>query len=191
METLFNTIQKLYPISDRSAKKLKKILFKKEFKKRDVLASLHSESSKFYLVKSGIARSFVTDEKGKEHTRSLYGPTTAVGALSSLIQKQKSDVIVDCITDCILFEVDFNEFKKLTKKNIDLLYLYNSLLEILFVKMENRFYELSVLDATQLYLKFKKDNPGMENSIPLYHIASYLNITSVQLSRIRKQLYKS
>jgi len=40
-------------------------------------------------------------------------------------------------------------------------------------------------------LKFKKDNPGIENLIPLYHIASYLNITPVQLSRIRKDLYKT
>mgnify|MGYP000607044223 CR=1 FL=1 len=80
-------------------------------------------------------------------------------------------------------------------KNIDIREDYlakrDNLLELLFIKLENRFYELSSLNATQLYLKFKKDNPGIENLIPLYHIASYLNITPVQLSRIRKDLYKT
>ena len=100
-------------------------------------------------------------------------------------------MIIECLTDCDLIEVDFLEFKNLSKVNIEILHLYNNLLELLFIKLENRFYELSTLNATELYLKFKKDNPGIENLIPLYHIASYLNITPVQLSRIRGDLYKT
>ena len=75
--------------------------------------------------------------------------------------------------------------------NQEILQLYNNLLELIFIKLEDRFYELSTLNATELYLKFKKYNPGIENLIPLYHIASYLNITPVQLSRIRADLYKT
>ena len=38
---------------------------------------------------------------------------------------------------------------------------------------------------------FLSDILGIENLIPLYHVASYLNITPVQLSRIRKNLHKT
>ena len=56
--------------------------------------------------------------------------------------------------------------------------------------MDNRNRELSSLDAKQLYLKLQKEKPQILKSIPLNYIASYLNITPVQLSRIRRELKK-
>jgi len=45
-----------------------------------------------------------------------------------------------------------------------------------------------MLDATELYLKIRKDLPQIEKQIAQYHIASYLNITPIQLSRVRRSL---
>ncbi|MBL4904660.1 MAG: hypothetical protein JKZ00_01235 [Flavobacteriaceae bacterium] len=55
--------------------------------------------------------------------------------------------------------------------------------------VEKRITELSTLDATARYLKLKNDIPDIDNLIQQYHIAAYLNITPVQLSRIRKEIY--
>jgi ribosomal protein L10 len=57
--------------------------------------------------------------------------------------------------------------------------------------MDKRNRELSSLDAKQLYLKLLEEKPQILESIPLNHIASYLNITPVQLSRIRRDLKNS
>lgn len=191
MDPLLKNIRKIYPISKNSSEQLKGIFKEKKFKKKATLSFKNHISTKFYIVKSGILRSFITDDKGKEFIKFIYTKHAVVGAFSSLIRKKEKNVIIDCLTNCDLIEVDFAEFKNLANSNQEILQLYNNLLEVLFIKLENRFYELSSLNATQLYLKFKKDNPGIENLIPLYHIASYLNITPVQLSRIRKDLYKT
>ena len=191
MDSLLINIRKIYPISEQSFEKLKKIFIEKKFKKKSDLNHKNQVSTKFYIVISGIVRSYVTDDKGKEHIKFIYTNYSPVASFSSLIKTKKNNVLIECLTDCDLIEVDFLEFKNLAKVNIEILHLYNNLLELLFIKLENRFYELSTLNATELYLKFKKDNPGIENLIPLYHIASYLNITPVQLSRIRGDLYKS
>lgn len=191
MDALLQNIRKIYPISKNSSERLKKLFKHKKFKKNESLSFKNDISTKFYIVKSGILRSFITDDKGKEYIKFIYTKNSVVGAFSSLIRKKEKNVIIDCLTDCDLIEVNFAEFKNLANSNQEILQLYNNLLEILFIKLENRFYELSSLNATELYLKFKKDNPGIENLIPLYHIASYLNITPVQLSRIRKHLYKT
>jgi hypothetical protein len=66
--------------------------------------------------------------------------------------------------------------------------LYTKVLEDAYIKKEKRIFELSMLDATDRYLKIKKDLPNIEKQIPQYQIASFLNITPVQLSRIRKDL---
>lgn len=191
MDSLLKNIRKIYPISEQSFEKLKKIFNEKKFKKKSTLSHKNQVSTKFYIVISGIVRSYVTDDKGKEHIKFIYTNYSPVASFSSLIKTKKNNVLIECLTDCDLIEVDFLEFKNLAKVNIEILHLYNNLLELLFIKLENRFYELSTLNATELYLKFKKDNPGIENLIPLYHIASYLNITPVQLSRIRGDLYKT
>ena len=191
MDSLLINIRKIYPISKQSFEKLKNIFNVKKFKKKSALSHKNQISTKFYIVKSGIVRSYVTDDKGKEHIKFIYTNYSPVASFSSLIKTKENNVLIECLTDCDLIEVDFLEFKNLAKVNIEILHLYNNLLELLFIKLENRFYELSTLNATELYLKFKKDNPGIENLIPLYHIASYLNITPVQLSRIRGDLYKS
>ena len=186
MDPLLKNIRNIHPISEQSFEKFKKIFNEKKFKKKAPLSFKNHISTKFYIVKSGILRSFITDDKGKEFIKFIYTKHAVVGAFSSLIRKKEKNVIIDCLTNC-----DFAEFKNLANSNQEILQLYNNLLEVLFIKLENRFYELSSLNATQLYLKFKKDNPGIENLIPLYHVASYLNITPVQLSRIRKDLYKT
>ena len=191
MDPLLKNIRKIYPISKNSSEQLKGIFKEKKFKKKATLSFKNHISTKFYIVKSGILRSYITDDKGKEFIKFIYTKHSVVGAFCSLIRRKEKNVIIDCLTNCDLIEVDFAEFKNLANSNQEILQLYNNLLEVLFIKLENRFYELSSLNATQLYLKFKKDNPGIENLIPLYHIASYLNITPVQLSRIRKDLYKT
>lgn len=63
------------------------------------------------------------------------------------------------------------------------------MLESIFLLLESRIYDLSVLDATERYLKLKNEISNIEEFIPQYHIASYLNISPVQLSRIRKEIY--
>jgi hypothetical protein len=45
-------------------------------------------------------------------------------------------------------------------------------------------------NGKERYELFLKDYPGLANRIPLFHIANYLGISSVQLSRIRAEYAK-
>ncbi|MBL4642043.1 MAG: Crp/Fnr family transcriptional regulator, partial [Flavobacteriaceae bacterium] len=99
------------------------------------------------------------------------------------------NAIYDCLTDAEILVGDFPAFIKSTEEHHDLALFYNRILESIFIRTEKRIYDLSVLNATERYLKLKTDIPDIENLIQQYHIASYLSITAVQLSRIRKELY--
>lgn len=190
MKKLIDALLEFYPLSEETQKQYAKLLAFQQLKKKDRIADLGEIPTKFYVLTSGVVRSYITDEKGKEFTRSLYVPMRAVGAFSALIRQKPADVIYECLTDCTVLVGDFKEFKQLASHNVEIANLYNQLLERIFIRMEKRIFELSVLDAKQRYLKLKKHIPEIENLIPQYHIASYLNITPVQLSRIRKDLYR-
>ena len=166
------------------------ILEEVEYKKGEKLVSLKEQSFDIFFIKKGITRSYYIDSKGKPHTRFLFTEPQAMASLASLILAKPSTMIHEALTDCIVLKGDYRKFKKLASTNLEISNLYSSLLENAFILMDERNRELTSLDAKQLYLKLQKEKPQIIKSIPLNYIASYLNVTPVQLSRIRKELNK-
>lgn len=176
-------------LSKESLDKFRTLVTVKKYTKGEIIVNEGEIPTQFYILKSGIVRSFILDLKGKEHTRTLYFPVTTSGALSSLIKKTPSNATYDCLTNSEILEGNFSDFLELTKENHDLSLFYNKILEKIFQRTEAKVFDLSILDAKERYLKLKSEIKDIDNLITQYHIASYLNITPVQLSRIRKELY--
>jgi CRP-like cAMP-binding protein len=144
--------------------------------------------TKIYMLISGVMRAYLGSESGKEYNKNFFMPFSFVGAFTGLIKKQPSKLVYEALTKCKVYEVDFNAFMNLCKNDIDISNLYNRFLEHTFVKYEERQLELISMDATRRYLNLCKKIPDIESLIPQYQIASYLGVTPVQLSRIRKKL---
>jgi CRP-like cAMP-binding protein len=191
MEKLIERLAEFHPLSDKSKQQLISLMHYQKFDKNHRIADLGEVPTHFFVLTDGIVRSYATDEKGKEYTRSLYVPTVATGAFSALILNKPSKVIYECLSDCSFLVCDFRKYKEYASQNIELANLYNAVMERVFISMEKRIYDLSMLDGKQRYLKLRNHIPNIENLIPQYHIASYLNVTPVQLSRIRKDLFKN
>ncbi len=137
---------------------------------------------------SGLMRAFTTLESGKKITKNIFSPISFVGAFSSLVKDEPSLLCYEALVDSVVFEVNFKEFIKLSKTNIDISNLYNRILEYVFVMYERKQLDSMTMNGTEKYLSLKKQIPNIDNLIPQYQIASYLNISAVQLSRIRKEL---
>ena len=189
MTFLVDFINSIEEVPTESIEKLLPLISYKELKKGDSIAKLGEMPSDVYVLKSGIIRSFFTDEKGKEYIKHLFTPIKATGALGALILNKPSRLSYDCLSDCQLYAINFKTFKRLTNEDKAISNLYSTILEYTFLTLEAKIYDLSVLNAKERYLKLKKQIPDIEHLIPQYHIASYLNITPVQLSRIRKEIY--
>ena len=190
MKSLVNFINNFHVLPKESFEKFQKLTELKKFSSKEILAKYGETPKDLFILKSGIVRSYYTDEKGKEYIRSLFTPFSSTGALGALVLDKPADLSYDCLTDCELYAIDFKELKKLALTDKDISYMYASALESVFLLLESRIYDLTVLDATKRYTKLKRVIPDIENLIPQYHIASFLNITPVQLSRIRKELFR-
>ena len=144
--------------------------------------------SKVYMLISGVLRAYVTLESGKQYNKRLYSSYSFAGALTSMIKKEPSIVVMETLTECELYEIDYFELMRLCEKNFNIAKLYKKILEHTFIAYEDRNLDLMILSGTERYLKLRKQIPNIDTLIPQYQIASYLNITPVQLSRIRKSL---
>ena len=175
-------------ISETSFKKLQAIATYRQFPAKTVLADSSSIPSKVYMLISGVIAAFVSSEKGKQFNKRLFTPISFVGALTAILKNEPSEVTYMTLTECKMYEVDFKEFKKLCQQEFEIGGLYVKVLEHIFITYEARSLDLMRMDATEHYLKLRNQIPDIDNLIPQYQIASYLNITPVQLSRIRKKL---
>lgn len=174
-------------ISHDTFSKLQGISEYKKIQSNTQIEKLGKVPSKVYLLISGIMRCYITSESGKEHNKNFFFPLSFAGSLTALINNQPSKIVYETLSECELYEIDFHELMRLSKNDSWINNLYIRLLEQVFISYEKRQLELISMDASQRYQKLKEDIPNIDKLIPQYHIASYLSITPVQLSRIRKK----
>ena len=175
-------------LSDETFGKLQKLATFKRLKANTVITRTGEIPTKYYYLVSGLMRACLHSECGKEFNKNIFFPISFVGSFTALINKKPSDLNYETLTDCKVYEYDYSEIMKLCKSDVSVCMLYAKVLEQVFIGYEKRSLELLSLDATQRYLKLTKQIPAIDNLIPQFQIASYLNITPVQLSRIRKNL---
>ncbi|WP_296383153.1 Crp/Fnr family transcriptional regulator [Winogradskyella sp.] len=184
----FDFLKSRFHVSKETFLILKSLATKRKLTAGEEMVKQGGKSSKIAFLTSGLMRAFSTLESGKQITKNIFTPISFVGAFSSLIKDEPSLLCYEALVDSEVFEVNFNEFIKISKTNIDISNLYNRILEYVFIMYERKQLETMALNGTERYLSLKKQIPNIDNLIPQYQIASYLNISPVQLSRIRKEL---
>ncbi|MDO7171310.1 Crp/Fnr family transcriptional regulator [Mariniflexile sp. AS56] len=151
------------------------------------LVKFNEKPQKVYMLVSGVVRCFLSTESGKEFNKSFYMHLGFFGPLTSLIQKTPSLFVFEALQDSEVYEVDFDALRELCIRNASVNMLYSKILESIYMMYEKRLVELISLDAKDRYFELQKKFEGIDELIPQYHIASYLGITAVQLSRIRNK----
>ena len=175
-------------VSEEILEELRKISNFKKIKSGKQIVKLNKVPSKVYMLLSGVVRCYLITESGKEFNKNFYLPIGFVGPLTALIKKKPSLFVFEALSDCEVYEINYNKLIDLCKINQSVNMLYSKVLEAVYVIYERRLIELLSLDAKGRYMALRKRIPEVDELIPQYHIASYLGITPVQLSRIRKKM---
>ena len=168
--------------------KLKKLGVFKRIKAKTIVTKTGETPTKYYLLVSGLMSAHMDSECGKVFTKNIFSPMSFVASLTALIKKEPSKLTYKTLTDCKVYEFDFIELMKLCESDFMISLLYARILEQVFIVYEKRNMELQSLDATQRYLKLRKRIPKIDDLIAQHQIASFLSITPIQMSRIRKKL---
>jgi CRP-like cAMP-binding protein len=185
VEELYNYLNNITPISDKTWSLLKDIFVQKEIQKLEYFCNVDKVATKIAFLQEGVLRSFYTNKEGKELNKNFFVAPAFIGAYSSLITQTPNKLAQQALINCTIWETDYATIKQLYDTCPDLERLGRLMAEYYFVEKEMREVNLLNLEAKEYYKIFQQQYPTLEQLIPQYHIASFLGISATQLSRIR------
>jgi CRP-like cAMP-binding protein len=140
-------------------------------------------------VSHGVFRSYIIDEKtGEEKNVFLYSGNQFVVSFKSFINQIPCDYHTQALTDAGVLCIHINDLLSLYKQSHAWERFGRLLAQQAFNVVMDRTESFLFKTPEERYLDLIKHHPDIFNSIPLYHISSYLGIQGPSLSRIRKRL---
>ena len=170
--------------------KLKSMISVLKLKKGEHLIQETDIPDKLGFIISGIFRVYYTTESGDEKIIVFREENRLLAAYSSFLENMKSQFSIQALEDSILLYVSFSDYNNLLNGHSYWQTVAGKYAQKLFIEKEKREGEFLSDDAETRYKKFINVYPTFEERINQYHIASYLGITHITLSRIKNKLNK-
>ncbi len=145
------------------------------------------QSTELVFVNAGLIRFFYQSADGKEFNKSFIPENQFVSAYSAFLTDTPARFSIQALEPSHLLACDLRSVINLFDCHRCWERLGRIFAEQLFIKKETREAGFLLDDAETRYHSFQKAYPGLEDRLAQYHIASYLGITPVALSRIRRR----
>ena len=187
LNTFLEQLKSISPIPNEELEKLKLISKVTHLKKGDYFLRQGDNSSHIAFVVKGLFRMSYLTEDGKEFTKGFLPENDFLVPYSALIEKRESYFSIEALEDSTIVVIDYLKWKELLKEEISWNKFLIVILEQAFCKKERREREFLLFDAKTRYESFLNTYPKLSHRIKQHILASYLGISPVTLSNLRKE----
>ncbi|EOH76796.1 Crp/Fnr family transcriptional regulator [Enterococcus malodoratus] len=158
-----------------------------DFSAGDLIVAAGDEESKLYLLVEGLIRKYYLDYQGNDLTHQFL-EAGQVFSSQHIVFSGQVMCNFEAVEPCRMVCFDYGLVQQLMLEEPLLTHVYIGILEeTLRIKLV-RETALLTESATERYLKLKAEIPTIDQRVNHTHIASYIGVTPVSLSRIRRTL---
>ncbi|GAB5530472.1 MAG: Crp/Fnr family transcriptional regulator [Roseivirga sp.] len=156
------------------------------YEKGDLIIGKGKRNNKEYFVFEGVCRSFLHSPEGDQVTISYFLEGEVLSPNKTRTANQLSQLNFQALTHLTIASMDADKFEQLMINHLDIREFGNMVLQNELLSKVEKEIGLASLSAKERLQLFRKKYHFLENLIPHTDIASYLGITNVSLSRLRK-----
>lgn len=158
-----------------------------DFAAGNLIVAAGDDQNKLYLLIDGLIRKYYLDYQGNDLTHQFL-EAGQVFSTQHVVFSGQVMCNFEAVEPCKLVCFDYGEVQRLMQKDPALSQVYIGILEeTLRIKLL-RETALLAENATERYVKLKAAIPDIDRRVNHSHIASYIGVTPVSLSRIRRTL---
>lgn len=181
-------INKVHPISEASLELVANLIEVETYQKGDLFINKGKENNKEYFVYEGICRSYLHSPEGEEVTISYFLEGSVLSPNKTRTLDNISRLNFQALTTLTVASLNADTFEQFMIHHMDIREFGNmALQQELYTKVEKEI-GLASLNAKERLIQFREKYHFLENLISHVDIASYLGITNISLSRLRKDL---
>lgn len=142
-----------------------------------------------YIIKSGIAKCYLTQDTGNDFIQEFFGEGEVFGEVEAL-QQEQSFCAIEAISDMEIYKISANHFLELLEndKAFNKL-IFKSMASKIKYKAIRHSYNQSHSIKLNL-LRLKKQFPSLFSIIPKQDIANYLGVTLRSFNRVLQEIEK-
>ncbi|HMN91169.1 MAG TPA: cyclic nucleotide-binding domain-containing protein [Saprospiraceae bacterium] len=186
MEQIRQVIKQMINVSENELNDFLSQAIIKNFKRQEIISRPDTIPNEIFFINKGLIRVLITDNKGIEHTIHFALENQFIADYSHFIQKQPSIYSLQTLEE--------TQVVILPRKTIEWGYqnltagqkMGRLIAEYYFIYQDDRIKNLYVRTPKQRYDSITDVFPNIHNRVPQHMIASYLGITPIHLSRLKK-----
>lgn len=186
-ETLKEKVFQNDPTKKEELTDLSTLFIERRYPRKQILVISGEKWDKVFFVHQGIIRLYYTDNEGKEFNKGFFHEGQLMWPVAPSARKNDSLFCIAALEDIKVSVCKFASFYSWLSRNG---YWENFALPYAELFAEEKFlreYEFLVSSAAERYHKFCNEKPELAKRIPDYHLATYLGVTNVSLSRIKNR----
>lgn len=183
-ELLIAKFNSITPIEHEAIVELEKLLIYETHKKNTLIIKEHQPVEYLYFIVKGVIRIYF-HKNDKIIIERFEKEGGFFGGNYDHLSKYPRVHNYESLEDIEVLKLKHTDYEKLFIKYHSVERLYRILLEIFHYAYVDKLYRLKAATSEERYRDFEKEFGDIMNRISLKNVASYLNMTSETISRIR------
>jgi len=159
----------------------------KHISKGSLLLRQGQRCSHIYIIENGFARIF-SIINNKEITTLFARENDIITSTHALFTQNVSNENIELLEDSVLLKINYNELVNLCKVHPEIFTFYRVGMEKYYLLLEERTLSLQFDSALERYRKLLSRHPFILQRASLGQVASYLGMSPVTLSRMRRDV---
>jgi len=188
MEQIRQVMKQMINVSEDELDDFLSRTITKTFKRQETISRPNAIPNEIFFINKGLVRVLISDSEGTEHTIHFALENQFIADYSNFIQKQPSLCSLQTLeeTEAVVLPRSAIEwgYKHLTEGQK----MGRLVAEFYFIYQDDRIKNMYARTPRQRYDSITDVFPNIHNRVPQHMIASYLGITPVHLSRLKKAL---
>lgn len=186
MEQIKEAISQMINASDEELNNFLEEAIVKTVKRNTILSQPNVIPNEIFFIKKGIIRILITDNEGSDHTIYFAMENQFVADYTNFIESQPSIYTLQAVEETEMVVLPRSAIEWGYKHLKEGQKMGRLIAEYYFIYHDNRIKNLYVRTPKERYDHITDVYPNIHNRVPQHMIASYLGVTPIHLSRLKK-----